>query len=320
MRHEEGRPIHAAVVHDVTQPPRYSEFGDPVAYEGRVEAEVLASAVHVIVRTIAAGRHYSSAVEPPFVPGLDGVVRLPDGRRVYAAGVQAPYGMLAERAAVLERAVVDVPDALSDATAAAIVNPAASSWLPLNRLGADGATVLVLGATGTSGLLAVQTARALGAARVVAAGRNAAGLARAAELGADATVTLADDLTGPLAQAAGPDGAYDIVLDYLWGSPAAAVLQALVANKVDPHRPVRFVNIGNLAGPEIALPAALIRSSAIEVSGHGIGSFPLELQGPAVAALYAAAADGRLSVDYVERPLREVETAWDLPERLVLVP
>ncbi|MGI3779957.1 MAG: quinone oxidoreductase family protein [Janthinobacterium lividum] len=312
--------MRAAVVHDTNQPPQYGEFADPVVTPGRVEAEVLASAVHVIVRIIAAGRHYSAAVEPPFVPGLDGVVRLADGRRVYAGGIQAPYGMLAERAAVPASAAVEVPEGLSDATAAALVNPAASSWVPLSRLGAEGATVLVLGATGTSGLLAVQTARALGAARVVAVGRNPEGLARAAELGADATVTLGDDLAAPLAEAAGPDGAYDIVLDYLWGAPASTVLQGLVANKVDPHRPVRFVNIGNLAGPELPLNAATLRSSAIQVSGHGIGSFPLELMPPAVGAMFAAAVEGRLTVDFVERPLSEVESAWDLPERLVLIP
>ncbi len=312
--------MRAAVVQDINQPPRYAEFADPVVSPGRVEVEVLASAVHVIVRALAAGQHYSAAVEPPFVPGLDGVVRLPDGRRAYVGGVQAPYGMLADRAAVPEAAAVEVPDGLSDATAAALVNPAASSWVPLSRLGADGATVLVNGATGTSGLLAVQTARALGAARVVALGRNADGLAKAAELGADATVVLGDDLAGPLAEAAGPDGAYDIVLDYLWGPPASAVLQALVANKVDPHRGVRFVNIGNLAGAELPLAAAVVRSSAIQVSGHGIGSFPMELMAPAVGAMFAAAVQGRLSVDYVERPLSEVESAWALPERLVLVP
>ena len=312
--------MRAAVVQDINQPPVYTDFADPVVGPGRVEAEVLASAVHVIVRIIAAGQHYSSAVEPPFVPGLDGVVRLPDGRRVYVAGVQAPYGMLAERAAVPVAAAVDVPEGLSDTTAAALVNPAASSWVPLSRLGAEGATVLIIGATGTSGLLAVQAAKAQGAARVVALGRNAAGLARAAELGADATVMLGDDLAAPLAEAAGPDGAYDIVLDYLWGPPALAVLQALVTNKVDPHRPVRFVNIGNLAGAELALPAAVVRSSAIQVSGHGIGSFPMELMGPAVRAMFAAALEGRLTVDFVERPLSEVGAAWDLPERLVLVP
>ncbi len=312
--------MRAAVVHDTSRSPRYDEFAEPVVAPGRVEAEVLASAVHVIVRTIAAGRHYSSAVEPPFVPGLDGVVRLPDGRRVYVGGVQAPYGMLAERAAVPVAAAVDVPEGLSDATAAALVNPAASSWIPLSRLGAEGATVLVLGATGTSGLLAVQTAKALGAARVVAAGRNANGLARATALGADATVTLGVDLAAPLADAAGTDGAYDVVLDYLWGPPALGVLDALVTNGVDPHRPVRFVNIGNLAGAELPLTAATLRSRAIEVSGHGIGSFGMELMGPAVAAMFAAAVDGRLTVDFVEHPLSEVETAWDLPERLVLVP
>lgn len=312
--------MHAAVVQDVNQPPTYTEFADPVVTPGRVEAEVLASAVHVIVRAIASGQHYSAAVEPPFVPGLDGVVRLPDGRRAYVGGVQAPYGMLAERAAVPEGAGVDVPEGLSDATAAALVNPAASSWVPLSRLGAAGATVLVLGATGTSGLLAVQVARALGAARVVAVGRNAGALARAAELGADATVALSDDLAAPLAEAAGPDGAYDIVLDYLWGPPASAVLQGLVTNKVDPHRPVRFVNIGNLAGAELPLAAAVLRSSAIQLSGHGIGSFPPELMPPAVAAMFAAAAEGRLTVDLVERPLSDVESVWNLPERLVLVP
>lgn len=309
--------MRAAVVTDTQQPPQYTEFAEPVVTKGRVEAEVLASAVHVIVRVIAAGQHYSAAVEPPFIPGLDGVVRLPDGRRVYAGGVQAPYGMLAERAAVPTGAAVEVPEGLSDATAAALVNPAASSWVPLSRLGAEGATVLVLGATGTSGLLAVQTARALGAARVVAVGRNVDGLARATELGADATVELGGDLAAPLAAAA---GAYDIVLDYLWGPPASAVLAALVANKVDPHRPVRFVNIGNLAGAELPLAATVLRSSAIEVSGHGIGSYPMELMPPAVGAMFAAAVEGRLTVDYVEHPLSEVESAWDSPGRLVLVP
>ena len=93
-----------------------------------------------------------------------------------------------------------------------------------------------------------------------------------------------------------------------------------MANKVDPHRPVRFVNIGNLAGAELPLAAATVRSTAIQISGHGIGNFPMELMAPAVGAMFAAAVEGRLTVDYVERPLSEVETAWDLPERLVLVP
>lgn len=307
----------AAIVHDTSQPPRYGEFDDPVVGPGRVEVDVLAAAVHVIVRILASGRHYSGDLKPPFVPGIDGVVRLPDGRRVYSGGVAAPYGMLAERAAVPEGFAIEVPDALPDAAAAALVNPAASSWVPLSRLGAEGATVLVLGATGTSGLLAVQAARALGASRVVAAGRSADGLARAGELGADATISLADDLAAPLAGAA---DAYDIVLDYLWGPPAAAVLAALVANKVDPHRPVRFVNLGNSAGADLPLSAITLRSTPIQLSGHGIGNFPPELFPPAVAAIYAAAVAGQLSVDFVERPLAEVEGSWDLPERLVLIP
>jgi len=307
----------AAVVTDTNRPPVYTAFPDPEVGPGQVEGTVLASAVHRVVRAVAAGQHYSHATAPPFVPGVDGVVRLADGRRVYTGLARPPWGMLAERVAIPAGFAIEVPAMVDDAVAAAIVNPAASSWIPLRRLLPSAGTVLVLGATGTSGLLAVQTAQALGAGRVVAVGRNPAALDRARALGADVTITLDQDLGEALTDAA--DG-YDVVLDYLWGEPAVRTLTALTDRGIDPTRPVRFVNIGALAGSEIAVPAALLRSAALTLSGHGVGSSPTSDLPSAVAEIFTATVAGQLHVDAVTRPLSEIESAWDTAERLVLVP
>jgi len=160
----------AAVVTDTNRPPVYTAFPDPEVGPGQVEGTVLASAVHRVVRAVAAGQHYSHATAPPFVPGVDGVVRLADGRRVYTGLARPPWGMLAERVAIPAGFAIEVPAMVDDAVAAAIVNPAASSWIPLRRLLPAAGTVLVLGATGTSGLLAVQTARALALGDMPSAG------------------------------------------------------------------------------------------------------------------------------------------------------
>lgn len=306
----------AAVVQDTGRPPAYAEFPEPDVAEGFVLADVRAAAVHQIVRAIASGRHYSHATQPPFVPGVDGIVLAPDGRRIYTGGVRPPYGMLAERAAVPAGFALEVPDGLDDVAAAALVNPASSSWMPLSRHLPSGGTVLVLGATGVSGLLAVQAARLLGADRVVAAGRRGPGLERAGERGADVLVPLDGDLESSLRAAA--DG-YDLVLDYLWGEVAEATLGAL-ARLSDPARPVKFVNLGSVVGPQIALPADVLRSSPVQLLGHGIGSSPRTDFPAVVSAIFAAAAAGDLTVDAEPHPLADVERVWSSSGRLVLVP
>ena len=140
----------AAVVHDFAKPPAYAEFDEPEPVDGEVVAEVRAAAVSNLVRSVAAGRHYSSAAEPPMVAGVDGVAELADGRLVYVPGVRSPWGTLAERVAVPAAAARPVPDGLAPTQAAAVVNAAFASWLPLTRILDPGAppTVLVLGATG----------------------------------------------------------------------------------------------------------------------------------------------------------------------------
>lgn len=315
----------AAVVTAPGETPQYREFREPEPQEGEEIVSVLAAAVHRIVRSRAAGQHYSSGTELPLVPGVDAVALTADGRRVYTGGSPEPFGTLAERAPVPAGWAVPVPDALDDARAAAVVNPGTSSWLPLadllgarSAVGAAPATVLVHGATGVSGLLAVQVAQVLGAGRVVAAGRNPVALATARDRGADAVVHLDEDLPAQLADAA-PDGV-DVVVDYLWGERTAALLPALLRAERGPDRPLDVVEIGTLAGADLTLPGAWLRSRPLRLRGSGLGSVGPRAMFAAAAEVLDATARGDLTIDVESHPLADVARVWDTPGRMVLVP
>ena len=219
---------------------------------------------------LASGEHYGSQGTLPMIPGIDGTGRAPDGARVYFGGVRSPYGSMAQRAAA--GVVLPLPDGLDEVTAAAIVNPGVGAWLALTRRAAlqPGETVLVLGATGVSGRIAVALAARMGAGRVIAAGRNRAVLDQL-----PATVTVA--LGGPgdaaaLAEAAGQDGIH-VIVDYLWGQPTEAAIAAITRRGLAHAAPqVRLVEVGQMAGPVIALPADVLRSSGLEVLGSGPGT------------------------------------------------
>ena len=312
--------MQAAIISEYGQTPQYGTFTDPVPDDAHEVVEVLAAAVHQLVRTRAAGRHYSSTDVLPVVPGVDCVARTESGERIYTGGTDDPFGTLGERTLVPRGFGVPVPDGLDDATAAAIVNPGASSWLPLAPLLAQrpAATVLIHGATGVSGLLAVQVAKVLGAGRVIAAGRSEAGLATATARGADAVVLL-DEPLAPQVQRAAPDGV-DIVIDYLWGDRTAALLPALLAGDRGPDQYLDLVEVGSMAGQTLPVQGAWLRSRPLRVSGSGLGSVGMRAMLGAVSGVLAAAADGRLTVDYVARPLAEVTDAWATGNRLVLIP
>lgn len=308
----------AAIVTEFGRSPEYADVEDPAEREGFVPVRVVASAVHQLVRSIAAGRHYSAAQQPPFTPGVDGVAELSDGSLVYTGQCPAPLGMLAERTLVPARYRIPLPSGLDPATAAVVVNPGLSAYLPLTSLPTAGATVVVVGATGASGRLAIQLARELGAARVVAVGRNPEALTRSRDLGATATVALADDVAAGL-RAAAPDGV-DVVLDYLWVSAFTSVAGALVGNRVDPHRPVHYVNLGAVLGGTVSLDATWLRSANLHLSGSGFGSFAMELLPPAIAAVLALAAEQKLDVEFERHPLADIATTWDSSARLVYLP
>lgn len=184
--------MHAAVLHALGKPPRFEEFPDPTPGEGEVLINVSAAALKPVDKQMAAGTHYASPREFPVVCGMDGVGRLEDGTRVFFGGARRPYGAMAERTVLRRVQCFSIPEELDDVTAAAIPNPGVSAWLSLKHSAklAAGETVLILGATGVTGKLAVQIAKILGAGCVVAAGRNEQLLSTLHELGADSTIRL----------------------------------------------------------------------------------------------------------------------------------
>ncbi len=295
----------AAIVRGPGQGPVYGDIAEPVAREGEVVVTVAASAVSHLAQARASGAHYSAGAGGfPFVVGVDGVGRLADGRRVAFMLPDPPNGACAERTAVSLARCVRVPDALDDVLAAALINPGMSSWAALTEraLLRPGETVLVNGATGMSGRLAIAIARYLGADRVIASGRDAAALAT---LGADDTLALsADDGAFEAAFA----GGVDVVLDYLWGDSAQRLLAA--AARAGPEgRAIRFVQIGAISGGEITLPGTALRSSALVLMGSGLRSIALAGLVAAVGDMLAAA-PGRFTLPVRAAPLSEVEQVW----------
>jgi NADPH:quinone reductase-like Zn-dependent oxidoreductase len=312
----------AAVIDSLERGPRFGDFAEPVVTGGETLIEVTVAGLHPIVRMLASGEHYGSQGMLPMIPGIDGTGRAPDGTRVYFVGVRPPYGPMAQRAAAA--LTLPLPEGLDEVTAAAIVNPGNGAWLALSRQAAlqPGETVLVLGATGVSGRIAVALAARMGAGRVIAVGRNRAVLD---QLGATATVVLGGpDDRAALARAAGPDG-IDVIIDYLWGPPTEAAIAAIAQRGSLTHTAprVRLVNVGHMAGPTISLPADILRSSGLQVLGSGPGTIPaIEIVG-AIPEFMAIAATGDLPIDIDEVPLAEVEAAWQRPvsgRRTVLLP
>jgi NADPH:quinone reductase-like Zn-dependent oxidoreductase len=295
---------------------------------GRQIAELVAAGIHPIVRSLAAGRHYGSAVVWPMIPGVDAVARAADGKLVYTGYPQSPYGTLAERMSV--PGGLPLPPAADPVQIAAGLNPGLSSWLPLQariREAGQPAVVLVLGATGMAGQLAIQNARALGAERVIGAGRSEAGLDRAVDYGAAATVRLTGDTDSDAdALATALDGATpSLVLDYLWGAPAASAFGALVRHGLDEDpADTAYVQIGAMAGSDAAAPAALLRSRRIWISGSGAGSASITEVMAQLPGYMQRIADGTVTVPARVVPLSEVAAGWAAAvhggDRVVVVP
>jgi len=319
----------AAVLHTLGKSPRFEDFPEPQAGENEVIAQVKAASLKNIDKAMASGSHYGSHRELPVICGVDGVAVLDDGTRVFCGGCRPPYGMMAEQTVVSRAWCLPVPDGVDDDTAAALPNPALSAWLPLvwRAQLKPGETVLILGATGVAGKLAIQIAKHLGAGRVVAAGRNAPILETLPDLGADATIALdqADpELTTAFSREARRQR-FDIVLDYVWGHPTEVLLDALTGHDVMAESDtLRLIEIGDMAGPTISLSAAALRSSGIEIYGSGGGSIPHTAIFEAFPKIWALAARDELRIDTEPVPLAEIENAWQRNDlqgrRLVIIP
>jgi NADPH:quinone reductase-like Zn-dependent oxidoreductase len=308
----------AAVVTSFDQPPRYQDFPVPVARDsGEIVVEVVAVGLHPRVRSQARGAHYTSTGELPLVPGIDAVVRDPNGKLRFAILDDTTMGTMAERTVIeLDRSVV-LPDEIDPVVVAAAINPAMSSWVALRRRTDFGRRqrILILGATGNAGRIAIQVAKRFGAAKVIAAGRDTAKLAQLPALGADETLTF-DEL--------GEAADVDVVIDYVWGQPTAQAIVDLLTNRGDRSKPLTWIEVGAIAGPEAAIPAAALRSARLQIVGSGIGSVPGRDFRKELPNLVKAVADGAFDVRAKSVPLAEVERVWtsslETNDRIVLVP
>jgi len=303
----------AAVVSSFDTAPRYADFPDPVA-AGRDETvvSVIAAGLHPRVRSQANGSHYTSAGVLPLVPGIDGVGRDPDGNLRYFVLEDDTLGSMAERTVIDTRRSVVLPPGTDPVMVAAAMNPAMSSWIALRQRiqFTAGSSVLVLGATGNAGRMAVQVARLLGAGQVIAAARNAELLAGLPALGATSTLLLDPDasaVAGRLDQAATE---VDVVLDYLWGQPAATLLTALIPARADASRPLTWIEIGSVAGQVAPIPSAALRAAGLQMIGSGQGSVPARAILAELPELAGEISQGTFGIDVRAVPLADVEQAW----------
>jgi NADPH2:quinone reductase len=300
--------MRAAILREYDATPELGEFDDPTAGDGAVVAEVLAAGLNPVDIRKAAGV-FPLAPKPPLpsVAGWEGVARLEDGSRVYFVDPPPPHGALAERTLVVVSATHPVPEGVDDGVAVALGIAGLAGWLALTWSAKlrEGESVLVLGATGTVGQVAVQGAKLLGASRVVAAGRNEAALARAAGLGADATVRLGgEDLAERFKEAAGDAGGFDVIVDPLWGEPGVAAMEAS-------KRFTRHVALGQSAGMHASVSVATVRNKPVTIVGHTNYAIPFEDQQAAYVEMCEHAAAGRLEADVEATPLADVATAWE---------
>ncbi len=306
----------AAVVYGPGQKPLFADFPDPVAAEGEVLISVSAAALSPLTKGRAAGSHYSSDNIYPAVVGVDGVGTTQDGRRVYFV---APHGAMAEKASVSPHQCIPLPAEIDDITAAAIANPGMSAWAALMERAylKPGEVVLINGATGSAGRLAVQIAKHLGASKVIATGRDQAALEELRAHGADVLIPF--DLNP-----ANPDGAtqfeaalkaqlangINVVVDYLWGKSAETIIAA-IAKVVDDTSPVRFIQVGSSSGGDITLPSAALRSSSIVLMGSGLKSVAMSRLLASIKGVFDAFAPAGLQIRTKPVPLSEVEQTWD---------
>ncbi len=304
----------AAVISKPGGTPVFADFDDPVPQVGEELVVVAASALSRVTKSRASGSHYTSPGSLPAVVGIDGVGRTSDGRRVYFVMPEEPFGGMAEKVAVRMDRCIPLPGDVDDITAAAIAIPGMSSWAALKERAQliAGENVLINGATGTSGRLAVQIAKYMGAKRVIATGRNVEVLEQLKGIGADATVRLTqspEELEAAFHEQFGGEGV-DVVLDYLWGQSAEILILAAAKAGKDTV-PIRFVQIGALSGGNIVLPSAALRSSALVLMGSGIGSIPLKGMVGAISGVLQAVAPGKLKIETKVVPLAEVEDTWN---------
>jgi len=306
-----------AIIYAGSELPKYQEIPEPVVQnDDEILVSVKAVAIKQLDKSIASGQHYSSeaASDTGRIPGGDGVCVLPDGTRVYGMGI---HGMMAEKAIIYKDRLVKLPPALDDATAAALPNAVigAAMGLKFKANIKPGDVVLINGATGVTGRVAVQLATHYGAKKVIATGRNQRSLAELQSLGADQTIAISGDYAQFVTQLQDCHRAtpINIVIDYLWGPTAELILSVLKGKHLFTN-PVSYVSVGSMAGDLIQLSSAVLRSVDLQLTGSGIGSWPREHTRRIFTELLPEAlqlaADGKLKLETVTGNLDDIAHLW----------
>jgi NADPH2:quinone reductase len=313
----------AAVITELGRTPTVEDIPEPTLGNGQSLIATGAAGLNPVDLAIANGTFYGGHPPLPYAAGIEGVGRVLEsstfapGTRVYT--LKAATGTLAERFVADTSATWELPDGDDDAIAVALGIVGLAGWVAVQERAQlkPGDRVLILGATGAVGSIAVQAARLLGASRIVAAGRDPQRLERSRGLGADAVVELRPDSDMERAfREAFAEGGPDVVIDPLWGAPALA---AIAAAPLD----TRFVNLGQSAGTEILLPSAAVRGKRLRLIGHALFSTPPSELAPAHRTMLEHARAGRLTIDVSEYPLDRIAAAWEAqgngPERKLVV-
>ncbi|PTS88644.1 alcohol dehydrogenase [Flavobacterium sp. HMWF030] len=307
----------AAVVYKKGEMPKYAQFVEPIVQnENQILLSVKAVAITNLDKGKASGQHYSSQNDNQngFVVGSDGVGLLEDGTRVYARGIS---GTIAEKAIIDKNILVPLPEGITNAIAASLPNAVAGSAMALKFRAniQEGETVLINGATGFTGRIAIQIAKHYGAKKIIVTGRNEKILQNLLELGADEIVSLKQDDQTIVSQLKEIhiNTPIDIVLDYLWGHPAELILTALKGNGSFSSK-VRYVTIGGMAGDTIQLSSGILRSVDLQLSGSGLGSWSKNevklLFSEILPEMFLLAAQNKLKVNIEEIKLSHIEEAW----------
>lgn len=317
----------AAVVDSFGSDPVYAEFAEPKAKNtDDILLDVLAAGLHPRVRSQANGSHYTSTDELPLVPGFDGVGRDTEGHLRYFLTPDTTIGSMAEKTLINKRKSVILPEDSDVNAVAAAMNPAMSSWIALRRRVKfhAGQNVLILGATGNAGRMAIQVSKLFGANKIIGAARNEELLKDLPSLGATQTVLLSGDQTEVSQQLGKAATDVDVVIDYLWGDATEKAIIAIVRGRADKHQTLTWIQIGSVAGATAQIPSAALRSSGLTIVGSGQRSVSAKDIVAELPDLAKEITKGTFDVSVTPMPLSEVNEAWKQSrtsrKRIVLIP
>jgi NADPH:quinone reductase-like Zn-dependent oxidoreductase len=297
--------MRAAVVHQPGTIPVLEQFTDPQPGPGVSVGTLLAAALNPVDAAFVNDQFPLRRLQPPCVAGYEGVVQLADGSNWYVTAPPSPYGTLAELVPVQDSVAFPVPAGLDPAVAAALGIAGVAGWLALDYRAhlQPGETVLILGAGGSAGRLAMQSARVLGAGLVIGAARGK-DLPQVADGGADVAVDLADERAIDAALAGAAPGGYDVIVDFLWGAVAPHAMEHAKPGG-------RYIQVGNAAGAASTITGLVLRNKQLTLVGHSLFATPAEARRSAYAQLAGHALDGKLTPDLEQTRLEDISGTWE---------